>query len=673
MSNLNRAGRPAAQRFFLAALLALVPATPAFAQESEAQQLFDQGMAHYHNGDHDKAIASFRQVVSLAPDEAVAYQLLNQSQDALLQLMVAGGEYETFAEEVLAAASNASREALRDADAAAEAAAACFDDDFGTRSRAIADLGFRFGPFAGPPLIAELGAQSEDRRLKAIYALSRVGMEVAQPVLAATWSDNADVRAGALLVLAELNDARAAARIADLAANDPEGKVRKIASSLAVSAPAADMLYEQGWDYLDGDGEYGLGSVENYGVLFVAEGSGVRAVDMLPSLVPCELAKMHFLRSLELGNADAAIALATAYASEVSILDAALAEGNDEYQSARNMQAASALTLGNAVLADALVNAVAENKVGAAQALVTLVDGTNQASALALQHAAANASTVEVRFHAALKLAHLGQADAAVVGLLVEAATLDAPRVVHMIDPDQGRASSLASELRSQGIYVVHSADGTDGMINAHRSVLVDAFVIADPLPDFYASRIVKEIRKDDRFTDTPILILGNDDSGEVDSAELLDEASADAITSAFGDLGVDRERYLATAAAAAEALAQLAANGTDLGAAAGGMLGALGREDAVAIPAARALGHAGSSDAADALLALAADDSRSVEARTAAAQGLAGVASRNSVSVDASALQDLIGSDDAALSMAAARALAACGGSHLASRVETE
>ena len=44
--------------------------------------------------------------------------------------MVAGGEYETFAKEVLASASDASREAMRDADAAAEAAAGVFDDDY---------------------------------------------------------------------------------------------------------------------------------------------------------------------------------------------------------------------------------------------------------------------------------------------------------------------------------------------------------------------------------------------------------------------------------------------------------------------------------------------------------------------------------------------------------------
>lgn len=667
MSNPSRAGRKPAHRLFLAALLAVLPAAPAFAQD--AQKLFDQGMAHYYNGDHEAAIASFRQVVALAPDQAVAYQLLNQSQDSLLQLMVAGGEYETFAKEVLASASEASRDAMRDLDAATEAAAACFDDDFATRSKAIFELNFRYGPFGALPLISELNSQSEDRRLQAIYALSRMGGEAAQPVMAATYSTDEQVRAGAVLVLAELNDARAAARVTDMAANDESGMVRKIAETYAAGASAADMLYEQGWDYLDADADYGLAGTENYGALFVADGAGVVAVDMLPSLVPCELAKREFLRSYELGNADAAIALATAYGAEISILTAA----GDDYADVRNLQMASALTLGNEVLCAALVNSVAENKVGASRALVALVDAENPNSSAALEYAMANARTADVRYGAAIAMAHSGNPSDAVVSTLAEASTLEALRIVHLADPNDGRAERLASELAGQGIAVVRAKDGGGALINAYRSVIVDAFVVADPLPDLYASRVIKEIRKDDRYADTPFLVLGNEDSGDIEGAEILDSADASAIVDSFGDLGADRERYLATAAAAAEALAHLAHHGASLASVSGQLDGALGREDAVAIPMARVIGLAGNAGSAEALMGLIADDSRSTESRTAAAKGLTALAGRMSVSVNTDALEALIADSDPALAMACARALAACGGAHLAASVGSE
>lgn len=671
MSNPSRAGRVSAHRLFLAAVLCAAPAAPVYAQD--AQQLFDQGMAHYYNGDHQAAISSFREVVAMAPDQAVAYQLLNQSQDDLLQLMVAGGEFETFAKEVLASAAESSREAMRDQDAAAEAAADCFADDFATRSKAIFNLNYQFGPFGALPLIDELGAQSEDRRLKAIYALSRMGREVAQPVMAATYCDDELVRAGAVLVLADLNDARALARVTDMAANDESGTVRKIAGTFAANAAPADLLYEQGWDYLDGDAKYGLSGIENYGALFVADGSSVRYIETLPSLVPCELAKREFLRSYSLGNGDAAIALATAYAAEISIMDAAIAEGNDDFVGARNAQMASALTLGNEVIGGALVNAVAENKVGASTALVDLLDAENPGSQAALEYALGNAKTADVRFAAAIKMAHSGSANDSVIAALAEATNLDALRVVHVIDPNADRAHRMAADLAREGVAVVYGEDGASGMLNAHRSVIVDAFVVADPLPDLYASRVIKEIRRDERFADTPFLVLGNDDSGEIEGAEMLDGASASAVMEAFGDLGADRERYLATAAAAAEALAHLAHHGNDLSGIAAGMGAALAREDAVAIPASAVIGAAGNSGSAEALMGLIADDSRSTESRTAAAKGLTALASRVSVSVDTAALSAVLADAEPALAQACARALAACGGSHLASGVETE
>jgi HEAT repeat protein len=668
-----RSGRFMASRLLLAALLLLIPTTSAYAQE-DAQKIFDQGMAHFHNGDHGKAVDAFRQVVALAPDQAVAYQLLNQSQDSLLQLMVAGGEYESFAKEILESASSASRDAIKDRDAANAAAEDCFSDDMATRSRAIFDLGFRFGPFAALPLIDALGDQSESRHLAAIYALGRIGMEVSQPVLAATWSSNERVRAGALLVLAELNDPRGAARIADLAANDESGMVRKLASQIAVSANAADMLYEQGWDYLDADAAYGLTTVENYGTYFIADGSSVMGVEMPSALVPCELAKRNFLRAMELGNADAAVALATTYATEVSVLMAYQNSGDDGMESAINLQTASALTLGNEVLQGALVNAVAEGRNDAALVLVDLLDSASASSAEALNFAVQNARTSDLRYGAALALAGLGQANADVIAALTEASMLDALRVVHLVDPNESRAAALAADLSAAGIAVIRAEDGAGGLINAHRSVLVDAFIIADPLTDLYASRVVKELRKDDRFGDTPIIILGNDNSGDIETAEVMDSVDAQAILDSFGDLGVDRERYLATAAAAAESLAMIAMHDADATAtAAAAMAGALGREDAIAIPATMVIGAAGSATQADALLGLVSDDSRSTEVRTAAAKGLTKLAGRVNVSVDTAALSELVVSAEAPLSRACARAMAALGGGHLSAGLSIE
>jgi CheY-like chemotaxis protein len=357
---------------------------------------------------------------------------------------------------------------------------------------------------------------------------------------------------------------------------------------------------------------------------------------------------------MDLGHADAGIALATAYASEIS----ALRGLGSDMEDALNGQIAYCLTLGNAQLEAALVNAVAENKVGASIALVGLLASTGSADAV--QFALENSGSTQLRFNAALALGGAGEINDAVVGALAEAASLDALRVVHIIDPNAERASKLTGALAKQGISVVRSEDGAGGMINAHRSVLVDAFIVANPLPDLYASRVIKELRKDARFSETPVLVFGAE-LEEMDGAEFVDDLSAEAVTAAFGDLGVDRERFLATAAAASSMLSHMSmVNSAAVAGAAAQMSGALGREDAVAIPAAGLIGRSGDVSQAAELMGLIADDSRSTEARTAAAKGLASMASRASFSMDTAGLISLIDDSEPMLAQACARAYAA-------------
>lgn len=96
-------------------------------------------------------------------------------------------------------------------------------------------------------------------------------------------------------------------------------------------------------------------------------------------------------------------------------------------------------------------------------------------------------------------------------------------------------------------------------------------------------------------------------------------------------------------------------------------MTDALGREDAVAIPAAGMIGRSGAANQGDALMGLVADSSRSTEARTAAAKALAAMASRTEVSVDAAGLADLVSDSEPMLAQACARAYAALSGAPLA------
>jgi len=153
-----------------------------------------------------------------------------------------------------------------------------------------------------------------------------------------------------------------------------------------------------------------------------------------------------------------------------------------------------------------------------------------------------------------------------------------------------------------------------------------------------------------------------------------MDSVDSQAILDSFGDLGVDRERYLATAAAATESLAMIAMHDPAAAAsAAAAMTGALGREDSIAIPASMVVGAAGDASQADALLGLVSDDNRSTEVRTAAAKALTKLAERVNVSVDTAALTELAVSAEPPLARACARAMAALGGGHLSASLIIE
>jgi hypothetical protein len=646
----------------LFSFLVLAPALPA----QDVQQAFGEGMASYRAGDFEAAIQNFRQVVSLAPDQLVALELLNDSQDALLELMVAGGEFETFALEIIEAASEAGREAIRDGDAVTEAASGCFSDSYGDRARAIFQLGARFGPFAATPLVAELASQDEGRRLGANYALSRLGSEIVEPLLAASHSTNVEVRLGCLLVFAQLEDPRTAARIADLALHDEDGSVRAMAAKLG-GGSASDLLFSQGLAYVS-NGAAGLSPAENHGVLWDVSGATLSFYEVPYSLVPLELAKHCFLRSSELGNPHAGVELAHAYASEIAILAGLVADGDDSFEDSLHAQKAAALTLGGSVLDGALRKAVAIGGNAVAIELIALLDGPGKVPSAGLDAALASGSP-GVRSAAAIAKAGMGAHDPVVAAVLAQAMNLDAARVVHIIDPVDERASTLASNLEDAGVTVTRASSGADGLVNMHLGTAADAVVVADPLSDLYAHRVVSEIQRDLRNVDTAIFVLGNDSTADIDGAEIVESLDSGSVTSAFSDLDARRAGYLATAAAAARAMATVAAHGGASGHC-GAIAEATGREDAVAIPAMAALGWAGGVLDGTSLEAVIAESSRSSEARVAAADALAVLASRTGAEVNSQVLESAMTEGNVALAASCARALGAAAAGHVPAMV---
>lgn len=654
-----------AGRSLLAALFFVLGSVSTAAQD--AQSLFDEGMSAYRSGNYDEARSKFRQVVAANPGHADAVALLGESEDALLELLVAGGEFETFAKEILAAASTGTREAMRDADAATQDAEAVFSEDLNTRNEAIFALGIKYGPFAAPPLVAALADAKESRRLAAIYALSRMGSRVVLPLMAASHSSNEQVRMGVLHVMNALGDTRTEARIADMAESDESGTVRSLAASIRSNgATPADQHAEQAHDWFHGHGGSGLSAVENYGVLWTIEGSRLTPYDVPVSVVAFELAKHHLLRSQELGRADAAMGLAVVYAAEVAALGGVGASGEDvDAQSAAQKNAL--LTIPHAAINDGLHWALDNGHPMIAEALIEALDGSGGRDWSGLR-AALNSGQTGSRVAAAIALAHQNVYDAAVISALTEAVGYEAIRVVHIVDGNSQRAAELASALNGAGVTAVVSHGGGEGIANMRMALMVDAFVVSDPLPDSYARRVVEMVRGDVRFGSVPVFVLGNDDTA-IDVAEVVESVDAATVVAAFGELDAERERYEVTAAAAARALAHAAFSGK-AGAAVTALEGAVKRADSVATSALWALGRTGSASSADVIESVVADTNRSSAVRVAAANAAAQFHRQGGGALDAQVFQAAMLEGDAELASACARVLGVIGAGHLSASV---
>ncbi|MDG2309954.1 MAG: HEAT repeat domain-containing protein [Planctomycetota bacterium] len=633
----------------LGAVLFFTPATQISAQEDS--NLFEQGMVAFHNGNFDLAQSKFREVISENPSNADALLLLHQSQDALLELLVAGGEFEVFAREILASARAEGRTAMRDTDAAAKAAEGCFSESYQDRAKAIFALHQNYGPFAAVPLVHALGDSNESRRLAAVYALSRMGANVVMPLMTAARSSNTEVRLGALHALNVLNDNRASALISDLAANDTDGSVRALASEMLQSgASPSSQLIEQAWSFFNNDAN-GLSSIENHGAMFSIDGRNLVAYNVPQSLVAAEWAKRLMLRANELGT-DTSAALAVIYASEVAILSGI--DGGEEQAAA---QRNALLTLSTASINSGLEHAVANNMIAAAQQLISVLDGAGNSDWSGLYNAMGS-SVPMISHSAAVALSNRGQYSAAVVQNLAAAVRLESKRIVHIIDGDSARANDMKMALGDMGVSVIVSSDGASGLVSMHLASNVDAFVIAEVLPDLYASRVSKSIKDDSRFSEVPIYILGEDMLTAID------------VVDGFGDLSSARQAYADMAAAAATALLHPAhADAAD--SAVGSLVGALNRQDSVAVPSIRALGFAGASNGvAHSLLSVLADTGRSSEVRVASANALSNMFAGYGIAADAAYFQSAMTEGDANLSEACARAIGVMSAGHISAAV---
>ena len=665
----------------LGTLLVLSALVAPAALAQDIQGTFEEGVSLLKRGEDDQALAAFKTVLAADPSHAQAYELFkNTEHDIWMEILTKQGDFELVGKRLMGLASMGRAEHRDDPEAIRALVAQLSTDDPVSRRTAIRELAAEHGEYAVPHMVAGLGDQSnEDRRVSAMQALSEMNTRVVPPLIAALDSEDAFTRRNVALTLGYIGDPRARGPLGAAAESDPDEGVRKAAGTAlerigGATTGLADLL-TVGHAYHMRRDDF-LAPYQYSDVVWHFADGQLHSTAVRRELYADEIAKQAFRRAMLLApkSLEAKSGLARAQASQVAILEALRAVGEEDGEFAATVEAeALKVHLAGAVAVDAaLVASVNENDNATAGALVDAVAHLAGAPTAGLNAALASDDGA-LRAKAAIATGQMclgGRAEAsgklaADLGAIAGRAIV---RIAFVVDADSARAEALSQALTDDGMLVTVADSGVHAIALLRQVAGVDAVIVADVLPDLTTAHVLSELKSDPRTREAAVMVLSDNVAGATEiygdsvSGVISGAADAAAVGEALsGALGAERARADALSHQAAKLLAGLASAGQDISPALEDLSSVLGsRPDTVAIPAAHAIGIAGGPSHTGALMSVVSDTEASVEVRTACARAVGSIFSRGGGSSDAAAaLADVMNSDaPLALRSAAASAL---------------
>ena len=611
-------------QYVLAAAVAAVVSGMALAQDKTALQ---EAVNLLRLNKNDEALAKLREVIAADPSNEQALAMFKSvSQDEWYLLMTTAGEdgqtseIQKIAQSILERARIENKARSRDAATIQGLVdtATAGGSDYPTRQGAINKLINDHGEFAVPALVEKLAGDDPEGQVQAIATLQALRSAAVLPLIEVLKSSNPHTVRNAAAALYHIDDERALPLMAQLA-NDQRAEVATVAKRFVEKHKAAgggnaiDLLIAQGREYLKGNVPIG-GFSE---VVWSLRDDKLVPTDVLPLLYPAELAKAC--------GATAVTWAPSSLAARSLVAQANLAQANlIENASGKGDEAAKALLpvaaeLKNTALAAgvdslrAALDARVEHHLspvalGAIQALAIAetVDSIGSSSLLR----ALRSENKQVRYAAATALVKatggvkVPQAED-VVAVLAEAVTEESIRNIQVIAPALDTKAVVATAGATRGLQVGVSDSAVTGMRDLLVNPNVDVVVINEVLPDRMPEDVIGNMKRDPRMASAKVIIVAKDaeaaktrfgDGVAIIAAPLTGENLVAAVNTALEGVATPAtERAESFAVGASESLQAMAENKTGINAALTNLSQQLNRGDAVAVPAAKALGYAGS------------------------------------------------------------------------------
>lgn len=681
-------------------LTILLIGVPAMAQDTRS--LFREGYDLYIQGNHEAALAKFKDVLARDPSHDDALWMRDQvSWKHWGDLLASQGEGRQIASRVLELATMRMKAGQRDDGAIQSLIGELRSSDYGARTAARRTLAGTHGAFAVPYLLPALASEGDDDfRIESMYTLSTTGSSAVLPLMEALKTDNEFQRANVASVLGNLRDHRAvpALQAARDGASDTlrgaiDDALGKIGSS--VSGSASDLFVALADAYYDKDPAV-LTEVGGTKLVWDWADGSLSSVSVPAFLYPLLLAEgfCHDALALDSSHSGAWVLLARSWLAQAATLEARQSgEDGDpmaDLQQKLDKTRALAAAAGVDVLAQVATTALAAGErdldvaAGAIELLGHMLDASSVGRAAGALHAGIADESKTVRYSAAIAISRIHSSAGfdgsdTVVAELARALGEPGQRLALVISGDDDVRNAMLNVLNraDAGLFAVGAASGLQGLVRAKGHPPFDVIVCDASLPDILTSKVVDELRGDYRTASVPVIVLTraanrteaqNQLSAkaagfvvhEGDGAETVRTVS-EAITS---ESNASRARATALATAAAEAMAELS-RGVGSGvamdeSAVRGIKRALTLDDSIRIPCIQALGHLGYSAAEADLAGILGNTGNSSGARAAAATalGLIAQAGANLAPESVNALKSGLAGDAADVRGACGRAL---------------
>lgn len=618
-------------------------------------------------GQKEEAATKLREILSSDPSNADALALYQSiSQDEWYMLMTEKGEIQQIAQSILDRAKTERRERSRDEGeiAGLVATATAADTDYGTRQAAVNKLIAQHGEFAVPALVEKLGNPDDNEgQIQAISALKQIGSAAVLPLLEALKSSNELTVQNAAAALNLIGDSRANGYMLNLAGdsrNSVSTIARKYLAKRNLQGDAIATLLQDSRNYLKGSVPPG-GFSE---VVWALVDDKLVATDVPALLFPSELAKGCAAEAVRIApaNLDARSMLAQANLGQANLIETSIAQGDEAIaplQGVADDLKIAALASGVDSLRSALE---AGMKQGMAPVALGAIDAlgsaeSNETIGQSALLTALGSTDKRIKYAAAQALVRatggvqVPMADK-VVAVLGDAVAEEAVRTIQVIGETEASKQAVAASSGVRGIAVNASATAVGGMHDLLVRPNIDVVVIHENLPDRQAADVIGNIKKDPRMAHTRVVIIARDidvarerygDEVGYVQAPLTGENLVTAVNTALAEVtSAGAERGEAYAQGASAALLAMASKKASIDGALESLALQLNRNDAVAVPAAKAIGLAGGGAQLDALVG-ALEGAGSNDLKVAAAGAIGDILARAAGCPDA-VLEALVG-----------------------------